>query len=152
MQILVGVWSIRPFGPLSKLIWQFFAGKCYLHRQNLGIVHYIDLLKACIPTLRPVWLVIRRKLFGSQPSDQPEQATRTRPPRRVQAPTWATRILKSNADDNEDTQPFSTVSSHVEEGSHRDSAFDQPRTEETVTIPLATLKRPHINDEGAMRV
>jgi hypothetical protein len=118
------------------------------------MTHDIYCIKACLPTLRPVWVAVRRKLFGSQPSNQsvdlPAWAT---PPKRSQASSWATRILKSNPDDNnEDTQPFSTLSSHTEEGPHPYSTFDQPRTKTTVAIPFSTPKKQATNNKEGITV
>jgi hypothetical protein len=148
MRTSVGTGSIRPFGPLSKLTWQLSQVRAIFLLSRM--THDIYCIKACLPVLRPVWVAVRRKLFGSNQSvDLPAWAT---PPKRPQA-SWATRILKSNADDNnEDTQPFSTVSSHTEEGPHHYSTFDQPRTKTTVAVPLSTLKKQATNDKDGITV
>lgn len=151
MRTSVGTGSIRPFGPPSKLTWQLSQVRAIFLLSRM--IHDIDSIKACLPTLRPVWVAVRQTLFGSQPSNQsadtPAWATLST---RTQAPSWATRILKSNSDDNEDTRPFSTVSSHMEEGPHQYSKFDEPRTKTTVVIPLSTLKRQATNDEEGITV
>ncbi|CRG87514.1 hypothetical protein PISL3812_04532 [Talaromyces islandicus] len=115
----------------------------------------LAIVSACLPTLRPVWLAVRRKLFGSQPSNtsaDPSSAWVT-PPKRSQASSWATRMLKSNLDDNsEDTKPFSTIFGHTGEGSHRYTKFDQPRTKTTVAIPLSTVKKRATDDKQGITV
>ncbi|KAI9035645.1 Phosphotransferase enzyme family protein [Aspergillus affinis] len=113
----------------------------------------LAIVSACLPVLRPVWVIGRRKLFGSQPTNQstdpPSWAT---PLKHSQASSWATRILKSDPDDNEDMRPFSTVSSYTEEGPQRYSTFDQARTKTTVAIPLSTLKKQGAYDKEGITV
>lgn len=151
MRTSVGTGSTRPFGPLSKLTWQLsqVCASFLLSKMN----HDIYIIKACLPTLRPVWIAIRRKFFGSQLSNQPvDPPARATSLKRTHAPSWATRILKSNTDDNEDTQPFSTASSHAEEGPRHHSTFDRSRTKMTVTIPLSSLKKQATNDKEGITV
>ncbi|KAJ5287687.1 hypothetical protein N7478_003373 [Penicillium angulare] len=113
----------------------------------------LAIVSACLPTLRPVYVTVRQKLFGSPPtnqsSDPPTWATLST---RTSAPSWATRILKSHSDDNDDTQPFSTATSDVEEGPHHYSKFDQPHTETTIAIPLSTLKKQATIDKEGITV
>ncbi|GLA28505.1 hypothetical protein AnigIFM63326_006084 [Aspergillus niger] len=113
----------------------------------------LAIVSACLPTLRPVWVAGRRKLFGSQATNQsadpPSWAT---PQKRAQASSWATKILKSSSYDNEDTQPFSTLSSHTEEGPHRFSTMENPHTETTVAIPLSALKKEATHDKEGITV
>ncbi|KAJ5260997.1 hypothetical protein N7478_011592 [Penicillium angulare] len=113
----------------------------------------LAIVSACLPTLRPVWVTIRRKLKGFQLSntstDSPSWATLST---RTQAPSWATRILKSNSDDTEDTRPLSAASSQAGERPHHYSKFEEPRTETTVAIPLSTLKKQSTNDEEGITI
>jgi hypothetical protein len=151
MRTSVGTGSIRLFGPPSKLTWQLSQIRAIV--LLIRMAQEIYCIKACLPTLRPVWVAVRRKLFSSQPSNQlVDPPARAASPKRTQAPSWATRILKSNPDDNEYTQPFSTVSSHTEERPHHYSSFDQPRTKTAVAIPLSNLKKQDTNDKDGITV
>lgn len=127
------------------------SGMCSLFAEEISPDS--NCIKACLPTLRPVWITVRRKFFGSQPADQPaDQPARATSLKRTHAPSWATRILKSNTDESEDTQPFSTTSSHMEEGLHHHSTFDRSRTKMTVAIPLSSLKKQANNDTEGITV
>ncbi|OJZ90167.1 hypothetical protein ASPFODRAFT_202724 [Aspergillus luchuensis CBS 106.47] len=109
----------------------------------------LAIVSACLPTLRPVWVAVRRSLFGTQATNQStDPSSWATPQKRVQAPSWATKILKSSSYDNEDTQPFSALDSHTEEGPHRYSALDQSQARTTVAIPLPTLNNGQPHEEG----
>ncbi|KAJ5622632.1 hypothetical protein N7528_005864 [Penicillium herquei] len=93
---------------------------------------------------------VRRRLVNSQASNQSDNPPAT-PPIRTQGPSWATRILKSNSDDNEEVQPFSIIS-HAEESSYHHSTVDNLCTETRVGIPLSTVKKEVPNDQEGITV
>ncbi|RAK83109.1 integral membrane protein [Aspergillus costaricaensis CBS 115574] len=109
----------------------------------------LAIVSACLPTLRPVWVAVRRSLFGTQATNQStDPSSWATPQKRAQASSWATKILKSSSYDNEDTQPFSALDSHTEEGVHRYSALDQSQAKTAVAIPLPTLNKGQPHEEG----
>ncbi|KAJ6015163.1 hypothetical protein N7540_009754 [Penicillium herquei] len=111
----------------------------------------LAIVSACLPTLRPVWVAVRRRLFDIQSSNQSEDAPGATPPIRTQGPSWATRILKSNSDDNEEIEPLSIVS-HMEEPQSHYSTVDSSCNDTTVGIPLSAVKKQATNDEEGITV
>ncbi|PYH67482.1 uncharacterized protein BO88DRAFT_344157 [Aspergillus vadensis CBS 113365] len=109
----------------------------------------LAIVSACLPTLRPVWVAVRRSLIGTQATNQStDPSSWATPQKRAQASSWATKILKSSSYDNEDTQPFSALDSHTEEGVHRYSALAQSQAKTAVAIPLPTLNKGQPHEEG----
>ncbi|KAJ5731678.1 uncharacterized protein N7483_006186 [Penicillium malachiteum] len=144
----VGTGSTRPFGRPSKLTWQLSQVRAIV---KIRMAHHIYCIKACLPTLRPVWVAVRRTIFDSQSSNQSEDPPGATPPIRTQGPSWATRILKSNSDDQEEIEPFSIVS-HTEETPHNYSTVDSSCNDTTVGIPLSTVKKQAINEEEGITI
>lgn len=148
MRTSVGTGSIKPYGPTLRLTWQLSRVSNMIPLLRL-MTPDIDCIKACLPTLRPVWVAVRRSLFGTQATNQStDPSSWATPQKRVQASSWATKILKSSSYDNEDTQPFSALDSHTEEGPHRYSALGQSQAKTAVAIPLPTLNKGHPDGEG----
>ncbi|KAJ5708662.1 hypothetical protein N7488_008463 [Penicillium malachiteum] len=111
----------------------------------------LAIVSACLPTLRPVWVAVRRRLLISQASNQSDAPPGATPPIRTQGPSWATRILKSNSDDNEEVQPFS-ITSHAEESSYHHSTGENLCTETRDGIPLSTVKKEFPNVQEGITV
>ncbi|KAI0902725.1 hypothetical protein F4823DRAFT_629953 [Ustulina deusta] len=89
------------------------------------------IISACLPTLRPFWLVIR--------------------PKRKRSLTGQS-IPSSSVLDNQDTQPFSGVNGAVEDDLRNQLVPDPQQAHTTILIPLSAVESQTDNVPGRVKV
>ncbi|KAI1204849.1 uncharacterized protein F4807DRAFT_454337 [Annulohypoxylon truncatum] len=113
---------------------------------------YFAIISACLPTMRPVWLVVRQKRFidiTSKPSSG-QAIIRSQPQKRIRH-LWGTSILKSGTDE-EDTRPFSTMNVCIEESSRQGSTRELQQAGKLVGIPLSNLEAVRTQVPNSIKV
>ncbi|KAI1092952.1 hypothetical protein F5B19DRAFT_179338 [Rostrohypoxylon terebratum] len=92
----------------------------------------------------------QRRFTGISTEPSSDQAPfKSRPQKRVRH-LWGTSILKSGAD--EDTRPFSTLDSAIEDHSRQGSTPDFQLAGQPVGIPLSNLEASHQQNTGTIKV
>ncbi|KAI0191586.1 hypothetical protein F4808DRAFT_476119 [Astrocystis sublimbata] len=96
------------------------------------------IISACLPTLRPVWLALRRKgstedkSSGSSSNPYSKGSYQKRAPR-----TWGASILNPTVLDEEDAKPFNGANGAVEDDLRNSLVPDNQQVHTTVNIPLS---------------
>ncbi|KAI7783716.1 hypothetical protein LA080_011425 [Diaporthe eres] len=109
-------------------------------------------ISACLPTMRPVWLAIRKKSRGTKLSeDLSYQHAANSASKQLAQPSSTTEILSSHTDD-EDRQLYSNIPGPRGNGSQYGLAGNPYAAGKTVAIPLPTIQPQYGHDPGAIRV
>ncbi|KAK8025419.1 hypothetical protein PG990_003242 [Apiospora arundinis] len=133
---------------------------------NQGIWAVVEadfaIISACLPTLRPVWLMLRPNRFSHVSSNKPssyhlsdrfQRLSKRRAPR-----TWGASILETKGDDyeEEDTKPFSAVPGTSGSEHDRNSYVQEPQGARLATVMSSPIDRRQVDEEaqdaGAIQV
>lgn len=102
---------------------------------------------ACLPTMRPVWLAIRRRKHGTSTSSS--SGPRSKTPYQKRTPrTWGASILKSTVLSEEDTHPFSGLNGAVEDDLRNTLVPDSHQGDATVAVQLSDVRPQQILEDG----
>lgn len=104
---------------------------------------------ACLPTLRPLYVALRPKRFGTELSYQSAypEATKTSSKKRT-LQSWGMSALQSR---DEDTTPFSVVAGSTEVDSHPGSV-KEAQGATVMAIPLSNVRPHQAQGSDAIRV
>ncbi|KAI1099134.1 hypothetical protein F4804DRAFT_349604 [Jackrogersella minutella] len=126
---------------------------------NQGIWAVVEadfaIISACFPTLRPVWVVVRPKLFSpTQSKSNPRSYPPTigTPPKKRKLVSWGMSLLQSKVDGEEDGRPFSTVMDNIPEDGRLGFVQNSQQTKVDVSIPLSSIPTQDVKDSDAIRV
>ncbi|RYP41312.1 hypothetical protein DL769_011578 [Monosporascus sp. CRB-8-3] len=111
------------------------------------------IISACLPTLRPLWIAIRPKRLAPVPSNSASYRHGIgTPPRKRNPRSLGASLLKSRADEEEDTRPFSALDG-VADATLRPTSVQEPqRTKTAISIPLSNVRAQGTQESSAIRV
>ncbi|KAI2777041.1 integral membrane protein [Daldinia loculata] len=110
------------------------------------------IISGCLPTLRPVWIAIRKKSSHTEQSRSSYQhAAGTTPPRRRPS-SWATLILGSKANSEEDSLPFSAIHGPTEDPSRPGTVQELQMSSIATSIPLPDIPTRMIQSPDTIRI
>ncbi|KAI0113068.1 hypothetical protein F4814DRAFT_449516 [Daldinia grandis] len=110
------------------------------------------IISACLPTLRPVWIVIRKNsLHTEQSNPQYQRAAEVTPARRT-PPSWVTLMLGSKASCEEDSLPLPATHGPTEDLSRSGSVQEPQRSNVAISIPLPDIPAPVVRSPDIMGI
>ncbi|KAI1662322.1 hypothetical protein F4813DRAFT_385035 [Daldinia decipiens] len=108
---------------------------------------------ACLPTLQPVWVTIRKKSsHAEQSSSSYQHLAGTTPPKRTPS-SWATLILGSKANyEEEDSLPVTAVHGPTEDPLHSEAVQELQTSSITTSIPLSDIPTGMVQSPHTIRI
>ncbi|KAI0471178.1 integral membrane protein [Xylaria cf. heliscus] len=107
----------------------------------------LAIISACLPTLRPIWIIVRGNKSSKAESNVPQIRPAVRNPQNNRSPySRALSLLKSRPDGQEGSQIL-TSRTYVTSGTSSKGLIDeQQQTELGIAIPLSHLEAKQSND------
>ncbi|KAJ3577516.1 hypothetical protein NPX13_g3052 [Xylaria arbuscula] len=107
----------------------------------------LAIISACLPTLRPVWILIRGKKASKTDSDVPQIRPAIKNPQKVRSPySWALSMLKSNGAE-ENSQTLTTSRTYFNSGNSSKGLIEEQQEAGTGTaIPLSRVEPKRSGD------
>ncbi|KAI1126286.1 hypothetical protein F5Y10DRAFT_278912 [Nemania abortiva] len=124
---------------------------------NLAIWAVVEadfaIISACLPTMRPFWLLISRRHYTTQVSASSSSKPSSEIIQKKRIPlTWGSSLMRTTVIDEEDTKPFSSANG----GTHsnfRNDLIPNPRgSQMTIGFPLSDMRDTRVPEPGVIRV
>jgi hypothetical protein len=100
-----------------------------------------------LPTLRPIWVIVRGKKAGKAELNVPQIRPAVKNPQKNRSPySWALSMLKSKAEGEEGSQTFTSRTYITSGNSSKGLIEEQQQTRMGTPIPLSHVEAKQSND------